>query len=137
MPFCHLWLIPVTAQWFMAARGLLPGLGADVLTVVLPPCVYFLNFGVFFFFGILCYDCSPSKYWPITLLVGILLLFPAGMILGTFRFRAPIFGLGAEVSDFQYLLSSVVTGSCLLCRAISSLNSNGDGINPRFLQNSQ
>lgn len=111
-PFCYLWLIPLTMipLWYMSAQGTMPGFCSDISTTVLPPPRVLLYHGIFMLFGALYYDSNDhngeiGKRWYIPFLIGLLLVFPAGLTLGVLRFAIPNLWLGATISVGQHLTS--------------------------------
>ena len=113
-PYRYLWLIPLTMipQWFMAAQGTMAGFGPDHATAIFPPAHILFYYSIFFFFGVIYYDCDDNdnsvklgKHWVIALLLGLLLIFPVGMTIGILRFAFPVPGFGLHLSEMQYLIS--------------------------------
>ena len=85
----YLWLIPLTMgpQWFMAEKGTIPHFGPDTSLSILPMPHLLSYHAIFFFFGVLYYDCDDSegkvgKRWTIILPMTLLVIFPIGAAFG-------------------------------------------------------
>ncbi len=82
-PLRYAWLIPATLlpQWLM---GLLyPDFGPDTSVGLVPMPHILFYYAIFFFFGAVYFDCDDTsgrvgRFWPITLPVALLVVFPIG-----------------------------------------------------------
>ncbi len=111
-PYRYLWLIPLTMipQWFMTSEGVIAGFGPDHSASILPPLRLIFYYGIFFFFGVLYYDCNDAsgklgKHWAVSSILALLVIFPIGMTISLLRFALPIPGFGLHLSEMQYLLA--------------------------------
>lgn len=85
-PLLLVWLVPVTMipQWLHGLR--MPGFGPDTSMGLFPMPHIVLLYAVFFYFGVLYFDCDDEKgklgrFWGLTLPVALLVVFPLGMAL--------------------------------------------------------
>ena len=111
----YLWLIPLTMipQWFMAGQGAIAGFGPDHAASIVQPLHMLCYYGIFFFFGVMYYDCNDSgsslgKHWRLSLLLALLVVFPIGMTISILRFVYTVPWFGLHLSKAQYLLAVAV-----------------------------
>jgi peptidoglycan/LPS O-acetylase OafA/YrhL len=85
-PARYLWLVPLTMlpQWFMGEGGL-PSFGPDTSTGLLPVPHVLTYYAIFFGFGALLYGYDDGsgrvgRHWWLPLAIGLLLVFPLGMV---------------------------------------------------------
>ena len=111
-PLRYLWLIPLTMipLWYMSAQGTLPGFCSDISTTIFPPLRVLLYYGIFMLFGALYYDSHDhrgevGKSWYLLSLIGLLIVYPAGLVYAVLRFALPDLWIGASISPAEHLLS--------------------------------
>jgi peptidoglycan/LPS O-acetylase OafA/YrhL len=82
-PARFLWLLPLTLLPQSIMGLIIPTFGPDTSPGILPlPHVLFF-YAIFFAYGALYFDCDDSadrvgKWWPLTLPIGLLVIFPVG-----------------------------------------------------------
>lgn len=86
-PAKYLWLIPLTMlpQWFMGENGDTPLFGPDTSTGLLPIPHVFAYYAIFFFYGVLFFDCEKEhstrdNRWWIPMAIGLLVMLPLGLL---------------------------------------------------------
>ncbi len=86
-PLVLVWIVPLTAsvQWFHGVRES-GGFGPDTSQTIFPFPHTVLLYGIYFFFGVLYFDSDDrdgkaSRFWWVSLPLGLLVCYPLGMSL--------------------------------------------------------
>jgi hypothetical protein len=100
-PLRYAWLVPLTILPQSTMGLLYPNFGPDTSTGLLPMPQLILYYAIFFFFGALYFDCDDTRgrvgrWWPVTLPVAVVVVFPVGyqMSMGGFGFGDEWLDLG-------------------------------------------